>query len=218
MLLLTNIRNILNWIEFRNTLIEFSVFSTGDIKKYFPNFDTRRLVEWQQKKYIQKLINKWYLFSEIPMDEMLLYRISNCLYRPSYVSLASALSHYHFIPEAVYTQQAITTRKTILYKTPAGAFQYRTLKPAFYFGYRVLQKDKLPVLMADPEKALLDFLYLNSSLITIKDMEAVRFNYTELQQTIDWEKVDNYARVFNSATLSSRIKKLKKLSFNASLI
>lgn len=208
----------MNWIEFRNTLVEFGVFSTGDIKKYFPNFDTRRLVEWQQKKYIQKLINKWYLFSEIPVDEMLLFRISNCLYRPSYVSLTSALSHYNFIPEAVYTQQAITTRKTILYKTPAGTFQYRTLKPAFYFGYRILQKDKLPVLMADPEKALLDFLYLNSSLITIRDMEAVRFNYTELQQTIDWEKVDNYARVFNSPTLRSRIKKLKKLSFNAGLI
>lgn len=205
----------MSWIEFRNTLIEFSVFSTRDIKKYFPNFDTRRLVEWQQKKYIQKLINKWYVFSEIPLDEMLLYRISNCINRPSYVSLESALSHYHFIPEAVYTQQAITTRKTIFYTTPAGTFQYRSLKPAFYFGYQVFQKNKLPVLMADPEKALLDYLYLTGSLITIKDLQAVRFNYTELQQTIDWDKLDNYARVFNSVTLNNRLKQLKKLSINA---
>jgi predicted transcriptional regulator of viral defense system len=205
----------LSWIEFRNALVEFGVFSTSDIKKYFPNFHTRRLVEWQQKGYIQKLINKWYLFTELPVDEMMQFRISNCLCRPSYISLESALSHYHFIPEAVYSHQAITTRKTILYKTPAGTFQYRTLKPAFYFGYRILQKDKLPVLMADPEKALLDYLYLTSSLLTIKDIKAVRFNYTTLQQIIDWEKINNYAQVFNSATLNSRISKLKKLSLNA---
>jgi hypothetical protein len=129
--------------------------------------------------------------------------------------LESALSHYHFIPEAVYSHQAITTRKTILYKTSAGTFQYRTVKPAFYFGYLILQKDKLPVLMAEPEKALLDYLYLTGSLTTIKDIEAVRFNYTTMQQTIDWEKLNNYAQVFSSATLNGRISKLKKLSLNA---
>ena len=134
---------------------------------------------------------------------------------PTSATRVSPLSHYHFIPEAVYSHQAITTRKTILYKTTAGTFQYRTLKPAFYFGYQILQKDKLPVLMADPEKALLDYLYLSSSLLTIKDIEAVRFSYTTLQQTIDWEKLDSYARVFNSTTLKSRINKLKKLSLNA---
>ena len=124
----------MTWIEFRNALIEYKVFSTGDIKKYFPRFDTKRLVEWQQKKYIRKLINKWYLFAEIPVDEMLLFRICNCIYQPSYISLESALGFYHFIPEAVYSQQAVTTRKTITYKTTAGTFNYRTLKPSFYFG------------------------------------------------------------------------------------
>jgi predicted transcriptional regulator of viral defense system len=201
----------LHWLEFKNTLIEFGIFSTGDIKKYFPNFHTRRLVEWQQKGYIRKLTNKWYLFSELSVDEMMLYRISNCLCRPSYVSLESALSHYHFIPEAVYSQQAVTTRKTVLYSTTAGSFQYRTVKPAFYFGYRVMQKNNLPVLMANPEKALLDYLYLTASLRTIKDIVAVRFNYIILQQNIDWEKAENYARVFNSTTLNSRLTKLKKL-------
>jgi predicted transcriptional regulator of viral defense system len=215
LLLLAKKRFNLTWNDFRNALIEFGVFSTGDIKKYFPSFHTRRLVEWQQKNYIQKLINKWYLFTELPVDEMLQYRISNCLCRPSYVSLESALSYYHFIPEAVYSQQAITTRKTILYKTPAGTFQYRTLKPAFYFGYHILKKNKLPVLLADPEKALLDYLYLSGTLNTIKDIEAMRFNYTALRQTIDWGKLNNYAQVFNSATLNSRISKLKKLSLNA---
>jgi predicted transcriptional regulator of viral defense system len=205
----------LTYFDLRNALIDFKVFSTGDIKKYFPDFDTKRLVEWQKKNYIRKLINKWYLFAEIPVDELLLFRISNCLYQPSYISLQSALGFYHFIPEAVYSMQAITTRKTITYKTTAGTFNYRTLKPAFYFGYRILHKDKLPVLVAEPEKALLDYLYLGSGLNTIKDMKALRMNYAELQQTIDWKKLDDYAAVFNSKTLDKRIKHLKKLSLHA---
>jgi predicted transcriptional regulator of viral defense system len=205
----------LTYFDLRKALIEYQVFSTGDIKKYFPGFDTKRLVEWQKKKYIHKLINKWYLFAEIAVDEMLLYRISNCLCRPSYISLESALSFYHLIPEGVYSQQAITTRKTIRYKTSTGVFNYRTLKPAFFFGYRILHKDKLPVLMAEPEKALLDYLYLTGSLGSLKDMKALRINVTELQHIVDWNKLEHYAKVFNSNTLDKRIKQLKKLSLHA---
>ena len=205
----------MSWFEFRKALIEYKVFSTGDARKYFPGFDTKRLVEWQKKNYIRKLINKWYLFAEIPVDELLLFRISNCIYQPSYISLESALAFYHFIPEAVYSMQAITTRKTITYKTTAGNFNYRTLKPAFYFGYRILHKEKLPVLLAEPEKALLDYLYLTASLHTIKDMEALRINYEELNQLVDWNKLDNYAQVFKNKTLDKRIKHLKKLSLHA---
>ena len=205
----------MSWNEFRNALIDYKVFSAGDAKKYFPGFDTRRLVEWQQKNYIRKLINKWYLFAELPVDEMLLFRISNCISQPSYISLESALGYYHFIPEAVYSQQAITTRKTITYTTTAGTFNYRTLKPAFYFGYRILHKDHLPVLIAEPEKALLDYLYLTGSLNTLKDMKAVRFNYNELRHIVDWVKLESYARVFKSRTLDKRIKHLKKLCLHA---
>lgn len=205
----------MTWIEFRNALIDYKVFSAGDAKKYFPDFDSRRLVEWQKKNYIRKLINKWYLFAEVPMDELMLFRISNCLCQPSYISLESALGHYHFIPEAVYSLQAITTRKTITYKTMAGTFNYRTLKPAFYFGYRILHKDKLPVLVAEPEKALLDYLYLTGSLNSLKDMKALRINHAALQQTIDWKKLDDYAKLFNSKTLDKRIRNLKKLSLHA---
>jgi len=215
LLLITKNRNILTWTEFRNALKGYKVFSVGDARKYFPGFDTRRLVEWQKKNYIRKLINKWYLFAEIPVDELLLFRISNCIYRPSYISLESALAFYHFIPEAVYSQQAISTRKTVSCKTPVGNFIYRNMKPAFYFGYRILKKDDLPVLLAEPEKALLDFLYLSAGLNSLKDIKALRLNVAEIQQTIDWNKLEDYARVFSSKTLDKRIRLLKKSSLHA---
>jgi len=204
-------RNNLNWNEFRKALIDYKVFSIGDIKKYFPRFDSKRLVEWQKKGHIRKLINKWYCFSETSLDELMLFRISNCLYQPSYISLESALSFYHFIPEGVYSIQAISTRKTNNYKTAAGVFNYRNMKPAFYFGYHILHKDKLPVLVAEPEKALLDYLYLNSSLNAIKDMKALRLNYEEVGRVVDRNKLIDYAKLFKSKTLDKRIKYLEKI-------
>ncbi len=197
--------------QFREVLHPFAIFSIRDVAKAFPAFDTRRLVEWQQKGYLQKLINKWYLFSDIPIDESLRYGIANRLCRPSYISLESTLSHYSLIPEGVYTTQSITTRKTILYETSAGSFRYRNIKPHLFFGYRAERRNDLPVLMAEPEKAILDLLYLSPRIQAVADIEGLRFNMPELKNNIDWEKVGKYLACFESPTLSKRVSLLKKI-------
>ncbi len=208
----------MSYLEFRDALLPFQVFSIRDIEKFFPNFDSRRLVEWQHKGHIRKLVNKWYLFSEYVIDEQLLFRISNCIYRPSYISLESALNYYHLIPEAVYTQKAVTTRKTTSYTTPVGAFDFHTLKKNLFFGYSIFHKAALPVMIAEKEKAILDYLYLNASLQSAKDIEQLRFNYVELRDTLDWEKLEKYQPVFASKTLDKRIKDLKKQIEHADII
>jgi len=202
----------MTYSAFRKALSPFPVFSTQDILKIYPDFDSRRLVEWQQKDHIRKIVNKWYLFTESKINEMLLFRISNCIYRPSYVSLESALSYHHLIPEGVYSQQAVTTRKTINYETTVGTFNYRTLKSKLFFGYEILHKQEYPVMMAEVEKAILDFLYLTSSIKTIDDIESLRFNNTEIHNSVNWKKLDKYAMVFANKTLDKRITDLKKIT------
>jgi predicted transcriptional regulator of viral defense system len=208
----------MTYLEFRTDLHIFEVFSTSDINKLFPDFDSRRLVEWQKKGYIHKLINKWYIFADIPMNERLRYRISNCLCRPSYVSLESALSHYGLIPEAVYAVQNITTRKTISYETVSGTFVYRSIKPNLFFGYEVDKSQTSPVLIASPEKAILDFLYLNHQMKSSKDIEGLRLNLTTFNEIINISKLTSYAKCFESNTLNRRIKLLNKINDNANTI
>ena len=205
----------MNYLEFRKTLLPFQVFSIRDIEKSFPAFDSRRLVEWQHKKYIRKIINKWYVFNETTIDDQMLYRISNCIYQPSYISLESALAYYHLIPEAVYMQKAITTKKTIAYRTPIGTFDFRNVKPILFFGYSIQHKGRLPILMAEMEKAILDYLYLNSSLQSVEDVEGLRLNRTELSSTMDWKKLEKYQLVYESRTLDKRVKILKSHLKNA---
>ena len=200
---------------FRRDLISFKIFSISDVRKAFLHFDSRRLVEWQKKGYIQKLTNKWYYFSEIPLTEHLLQRISNCLHHPSYISLESAISFYHIIPEHVFTHQAVSTRKTILYETPAGNFNYRSIKKELYFGYQIIYNEGLPVVIADLEKAILDYLYLNPSVKTGEDIQGLRWNFDEIQNQLDWEKLHNYKILYNSKILDKRVSILKKMLLNA---
>lgn len=201
--------------EFHKGLQDFKIFSTRDIEKEFSSFDTRRLVEWQQKGYIQKIINKWYFFADTPMNDWLRFRIGNCLSRPSYISMESALSYYHLIPEGVYTTVSITTKKTITYDTSAGTFLYRSVKPDLFFGYTINNSQAFPVLLAEPEKALLDLLYLNSKIRTIGDLEGMRLNLHALHEIISWEKLNTYAACFDSVVLTKRTRLLKKLQIHA---
>lgn len=81
------------------------------------------------------------------------------LYRPSYISLAWALSHYGLIPEAVGSVTSVTTLKTARFKNKFGSFIYQHVHPRYFFGF-VRQQGACPCWMALPEKALLDFIHL----------------------------------------------------------
>lgn len=215
MLKITIIRNNISHLSFKSNLSIFKIFSLEDIRKVYPDFDSRRLIEWQQKGYLVKLINKWYLFSDIPVTENLLFRISNCLYHPSYLSLESALAFHRLIPEAVYSQQAVTTLKSKVYETPVGSFRYRRMKPELFFGYNILHLEGLPVLMADREKAILDYLYFRAGKTTEAELEALRLNFYELLQTLDRQKLERYTAVYENPTLERRVQILYKLLSHA---
>ena len=59
----------MNYFVFRQKMKSFPIFSVQEIEKQFPDFDSRRLVEWQAKGYIQKLRNRYYCFKDVPINE-----------------------------------------------------------------------------------------------------------------------------------------------------
>jgi len=187
----------------------FPVFSVREIEKHFPGFDSRRLVEWQDKGYIKKLRNRYYYFSEQTITEPFSYYTANEIYRPSYISLESALSHYNVIPEGVFQITSCTSRKTNSFQTPAWNFAYRHLKPSLFFGYRLEKWGNHRYAIAEPEKAVIDFLYLHSELKETEDIEALRWNTEEIKRQISVEKLNNYETYIGSSALSRRLTNLK---------
>lgn len=199
----------MNYTVFRDEMKVFPNFSVREIEKHFPGFDSRRLVEWQVKGYIQKLRNRYYCFSDQEIDEPFLYYTANKLYRPSYVSLESALSRYGFIPEGVFQITSCTTLKTNSFNTPVGNFSYRHLKPSLFFGYQLEEWNNNRYAMAEPEKTLIDYLYLHNEVKEMADIEALRWNATEINDCISIDKLNRYEAYINSPALSRRLNTLK---------
>lgn len=195
----------MRFLDFKNHFEPFLAFSTQDIRKWDSTFDTRRLVEWQQKGYIHRVVNRWYVFSKTLRQEELLI-VSNRIYSPSYISLQWAMSHYHLIPEGVYTITAVTSLKTQDYSTSIGTFSYKHVKPSLMFGYRLVSFANTMYKLAEPEKLVLDYLYLNPSINSLEDLESLRLNVTELNSLLDQQKLRNYLVMFKNKSLEKRVK------------
>jgi predicted transcriptional regulator of viral defense system len=197
----------MRFVEFQKALKSFTVFSYADILKIDPSFDRRRLVEWQNKNYIKKLRNRFYTFIDTEINEDTLYYISNLIYKPSYVSLESALSYYNLIPEAVYLTTGISTRKTNSFDTPVGNFSYRSIREDLFFGYNLVRMGNHTVRIANPEKTLLDYLYLNS-LNEIHEIEAMRINKFVANELINPDRLHQYMSLYRSGIMEKRIQHL----------
>lgn len=195
----------MKFLELKNELKEFPIFSLNDIKNIDSAFHRRRLNEWQEKDYIKKIIRGYYLFSDITIDEEILFKISNKIYYPSYVSLETAFSYYNLIPETIYEITAVSTRKTYNFKTSFGEFSFRSITPRLFFGYSLIKNKNHYIKIANIEKALLDYFYLNPNLQTISDFDSLRINQEALIEQFNKKRLFEYLKKFNQKRLTKRI-------------
>ncbi len=89
------------------------------------------------------------------------FLVANRLVPGSYVSLQSALGHFALIPESVPVTTSVTTGRPGHWDTPLGTYLFRHIQPDFLTGFRRhLLTGGQEALLATPEKALLDLVYL----------------------------------------------------------
>ena len=103
------------------------------------------------------------------------FEVANMLRKSSYVSLQSALAYYGMIPEHTPATMSVTTGRPEELNTPDGRFVFRHVKTALFFGY--VERDIAPgqkVVIATPEKALLDLFYLTPESDTLSYLEELR--------------------------------------------
>lgn len=205
----------MRYINLREELKDFIVFSINDIKKIDETFYRARLNEWQNKGYIKKVIKGFYIFSDLEISENILFLIANKIYSPSYISLESAFSYYNIIPEGVYSVTSITTRKTF---KPAGnftSFKYKKIKEEFFFGYKLIEFKGRYFKMASLEKSIIDYFYFNPKKDSFNDFYEMRFNTSSLSEEIDLKIVKDYLKRFNKKSLTKCINNLLEFIKNA---
>lgn len=205
----------MKYVELREFLKNFTIFSLNDIKKIDPNFFRARLNEWQKKGYLKKIVRNYYVFSDLNLNESVLFEIANKIYNPSYISFEAAWSYYGLIPESVYAVTSASARKTYKFKTGIGDFIYRKIKSDLFFGYMLVRRGEKVFKMADIEKALLDYFYINPQIKTMDDFNELRVNIDELIKQLDEEKLLKYLGAFNHKALAKRVKLFLRFIKNA---
>jgi hypothetical protein len=159
--------------KFREKVKDMPFFSS-DVAEIFsasPRTLRNQLSRWKKQGLLLELKRGMYMLGQGERQTTLSRQaIAAVLYQPSYISLEAALSHYQMIPERVDTVTSISPKKTRVFQNPQGTFSYRNLQTALNFGF-IAKKDEngYPYFIAEPEKALLDYLYLNLGRLDPKD-------------------------------------------------
>jgi len=147
------------------------------------------LQRYVQQRAILRLRNGLYILSWSRPSPFV---IANRLCRPSYVSYDTALSHYHLIPEVAQAYTCATTRRPREIEAADYGFIYHSIRPRAFTGYRTEKMGADAVLIAEPEKALCDYLH------------HVFLGRRALNERIDWRKVNrkkllSYGELFRPA-------------------
>lgn len=153
-----------------------------------------------------------YILSELYHKPLVLESVANLLYGPSYVSTDYALSSYGLIPERAYNITSVTTSRRREYQTPLGKFIYQQIKPPYYsLGYETRSDNGINYLMAVPEKALCDKLYLTPPRTDLTALEHLLFDDIRISR----ENLQNLQPAlisrFSSAANSKNLSLLEKL-------
>jgi predicted transcriptional regulator of viral defense system len=197
------------YLQFKNKFSGFPIIPLSEIYKAYPNFDRRRLVEWQRKGYIEHIKRGFYRFHDQKLTEGLSFLIANKIYTPSYISLETALWFYGLIPEATFTVSSVSTQNTTTLETSAGSFSYRHINNNLFFAYKLILKNDYIVAIASLEKAVLDYLYLNTQIISVDDFESLRWNKIVLN-SMNFVLLEEYLNLYKCKALKNRVNTLKK--------
>lgn len=172
-----------------------------NLSSYQAEYFLNQLVE---EKLLQRLKRGLYALKTDPPSEQ---EIANALYKPSYISFDYALAYYNLIPEMVYEVTSATTKPTRLFTTDTLAFGYYTIKTETYTGYILKQQGERRFYIAEPEKAVVDYLYAltlgrrgNLGERTVNDRLQI--------ESLDKEKIRGYAKLFNWPKLDTIVKEL----------
>ncbi len=190
----------MNFIEFAGQTKYLPLFETRELRLIlgaeFTHSTLNNLKNWSRKGYLVMIRRGLYITSEAKKNIDVMAAASK-IYFPSYVSLETAMGYYGIIPEAVFTVTSVTTRKTKKFKTVLGNFIYQKIKKEAFGGFEPRIQNGISFNLAVPEKALVDFFYLNRNILNGNKDQFAGYRFNE-DFKFKARKLLNLAKVFHN--------------------
>jgi hypothetical protein len=144
---------------------------------------------WLQSGDLIRVKKGLYIFGQrLAQTAYSLELLANLIYGPSAISLSYALSFYGLIPERVTTITSITNKRNKSFSTPIGEFTYQYIHPLKYpVEIELIESSNANhFLIASPEKALCDHIYLTDKhipLLTMNELERYLFHDLRIDES-----------------------------------
>lgn len=172
-----------------------------------------QISRWAGSGKLIPLRRGWYLLAEpyrkTPLVEAAL---AGAMCAPSYISLEMGLEHHGLIPDAVAMLTSVTTRRPARIVTPIGTFDYRHIQPSLFWGYAPATIRDQTVLIALPEKALLDIIYLKHVPVSEDFLRELRLQNV---RRLDLNRLKRFAQRFGSRRMSRAAEEIRRYVVNA---
>lgn len=124
------------------------------------------------------------------------YHLANFLYQPSYVSFESALNFHGVLSQFPQQIYSATTKRPLEKKIDNKFFCYHQIVKNSFGG----SMKKNNFIIAGPEKALADQIYLTSKGIKNIEIDELDLSKFDFKKFKNWIKVYPANRVFNQLT------------------
>lgn len=201
----------MDYLSFREKILPLGCVNTEQINLYFPGYDRNSITRWVTAGRLVKLRRGWYALSECTTERDFALYVAGKQVNPSYLSLQWALSFYGMIPETIVSFTSVTTLKPQQYDNTLGEFVYQSMSSHLFFGFepRILSGGRT-YMLATPEKALLDLLYLHPEYRSEEDMVDLRLDEDYLAEELNMDRLREYLIRWNSPAMSVRLRMLFK--------
>lgn len=162
----------------KEPVFETGLLLSGDVDA---NHIRRQLTRWKNAGKIYLLRRGLYALAP-PYQKVKPhpFTVANHMVPGSYVSCQSALAHYGLIPEYAPTVVSVCSSRPRSWNTPLGSYRFRHIHRKNLSGYQQLQLGESQLaLVAVPEKALLDLVYLTPAGDSNQYIQSLRLQNLE---------------------------------------
>ncbi len=155
-----------------------------------------QLHQWVKRGELVSLRRGLFMF---PEESVKKEEIARHLYSPCYFSLEYVLNFHGIMPEAVFEYTLVTPTGSRRFKTPVGTFVYHKIKREAFTGFAP------ETLMAEKEKALVDYFYLNSGSLKETPIFWEESRLEAIATELNFKKIQQYAKLYKSKKLERLI-------------
>lgn len=185
------------WLNLFKEHPEKHLFSTSDLfqltelRKEVLQVELARLVS---SGTVERTARGWYsnpFHPPTPEETAMVLRF------PSYISMEYALSFHNVLSQTTFAMTLITTKNPYTYNQEKWTFEYHQITNRLFWGFE--KKDTF--YMADPEKAILDLIYIRSVRNKEIDTEGICSFLDDMYlDDLDKDTVRAYAERFGGKT------------------